>query len=58
MCSTFATHTLPASVAAALFALSELRRVSGVELLLAFVLGVEIECRIGGENESARVIPQ
>jgi len=36
-----------ASVAAALFALSELRRVSGVDLLLAFVLGVEIECRIG-----------
>jgi len=36
-----------ASVAAALFALSELHRVSGVELLLAFVLGVEIECRIG-----------
>jgi 2-methylcitrate dehydratase PrpD len=36
-----------ASVAAALFALSELRRVRGVELLLAFVLGVEIECRIG-----------
>ena len=35
------------SVAAALFALSELHRVSGVELLLAFVLGVEIECRIG-----------
>src|SRR5262249_53722664 len=36
-----------ASVAAALFALSELRRVTGAELLLAFVLGVEIECRIG-----------
>jgi len=36
-----------ASVAAALFALAELRRVRGVELLLAFVLGVEIECRIG-----------
>jgi 2-methylcitrate dehydratase PrpD len=36
-----------APVAPALFALSELRRVSGVELLLAFVLGVEIECRIG-----------
>jgi 2-methylcitrate dehydratase PrpD len=36
-----------ASVAAALFALAELRRVSGVELLLALVLGVEIECRIG-----------
>src|SRR6266576_5814173 len=36
-----------APVAPALFALSELRRVSGVELLLAFALGVEIECRIG-----------
>ena len=36
-----------ASVAAALFALAELRRVRGVELLLALVLGVEIECRIG-----------
>jgi 2-methylcitrate dehydratase PrpD len=30
-----------------LFALSELRRMSGPELLLAFVLGAEIECRIG-----------
>jgi 2-methylcitrate dehydratase PrpD len=37
-----------ASVAGALLALAELRRVSGVELLLAFILGVEIECRIGG----------
>ena len=31
----------------ALFAMSELRPVSGVDLLLAFVLGVEVECRIG-----------
>jgi 2-methylcitrate dehydratase PrpD len=37
-----------APVAPALFALSELRRVSGHELLTAFLLGVEIECRIGG----------
>ena len=37
-----------APVAPALFALAQLRRVSGVELLLAFILGVEIECRIGG----------
>jgi 2-methylcitrate dehydratase PrpD len=36
-----------APLAPALFALSELRKVSGPELLLAFVLGVEIECRIG-----------
>jgi 2-methylcitrate dehydratase PrpD len=36
-----------APVAPALFALAELRRVSGRELLLAFVLGVELECRIG-----------
>lgn len=36
-----------APVAPALFALAELRRVSGPELLLAFALGVEIECRIG-----------
>jgi 2-methylcitrate dehydratase PrpD len=36
-----------APVAPALFALAELRRVSGAELLLAFALGVEIECRIG-----------
>ena len=36
-----------APVAPALFALAELRRVTGPELLLAFVLGVEIECRIG-----------
>ena len=36
-----------APVAPALFALAELRRVSGRDLLLAFALGVEIECRIG-----------
>jgi 2-methylcitrate dehydratase PrpD len=35
-------------VAPALLALAELRRVTGPELLLAFVLGFEIECRIGG----------
>jgi 2-methylcitrate dehydratase PrpD len=29
-------------------ALSELRKVTGPELLLAFILGFEIECRIGG----------
>jgi 2-methylcitrate dehydratase PrpD len=31
----------------ALFAMSELRPVSGADLLLAFILGVEVECRIG-----------
>jgi 2-methylcitrate dehydratase PrpD len=36
-----------APLAPALLALAELRRVSGPELLLAFVLGFEIECRIG-----------
>jgi 2-methylcitrate dehydratase PrpD len=36
-----------APVAPALFALAALRRVSGAELLHAFVLGVEIECRLG-----------
>ena len=36
-----------APVAPALFALSELRPVTGPELLLAFVLGVELECRLG-----------
>jgi len=36
-----------APVAPALFALAELRRVTGPELLLAFTLGVEVECRIG-----------
>jgi 2-methylcitrate dehydratase PrpD len=36
-----------APVAPALFALAELRRVTGPELLTAFVLGCEIQCRIG-----------
>lgn len=36
-----------APVAPALFALAEQRRVSGRDLLLAFALGVEVECRIG-----------
>lgn len=36
-----------APVAAALFALAETRPVSGEQLLLAFVLGVEVECRLG-----------
>jgi 2-methylcitrate dehydratase PrpD len=36
-----------APVAPALLALSELRPVTGAELLLAFILGVELECRIG-----------
>ena len=36
-----------APVAPALFALGELKRVSGHDLILAFVLGAEIECRIG-----------
>lgn len=36
-----------APVAPALLALSERQRVSGSELLLAFILGFEIECRIG-----------
>ncbi len=36
-----------APVAPALFAMAERRRVTGCELLLAFVLGVELECRIG-----------
>ena len=31
----------------ALFAMSELRPVSGIDLLLAYVLGVEVMCRIG-----------
>ena len=35
-------------LAPALLALSEIRRVSGPDLLLAFALGFEIECRIGG----------
>jgi 2-methylcitrate dehydratase PrpD len=37
-----------APVAPALFATAELRRVTGPELLLAFILGFEVECRIGG----------
>jgi 2-methylcitrate dehydratase PrpD len=36
-----------APLAPALFALGELRRLSGRDLILAFVLGAEIECRIG-----------
>lgn len=36
-----------APIAPALFALAELRPISGRDLLLAFALGVEIECRIG-----------
>ena len=36
-----------APVAPALFALAELRRVTGLDLLLAFLLGVELQCRIG-----------
>jgi 2-methylcitrate dehydratase PrpD len=36
-----------APVAPALFALSELHRVSGRDLLGAFILGVEVECRLG-----------
>jgi 2-methylcitrate dehydratase PrpD len=34
-------------VASAILALSETRPVSGEEFLLAFILGVEVECRIG-----------
>ncbi len=37
-----------APLAPALFALAELRKVTGPELLLAFILGFEIECRVGG----------
>jgi 2-methylcitrate dehydratase PrpD len=37
-----------APLAPALLSAAELRRVSGPELLLAFVLGFEIECRVGG----------
>src|SRR5271155_4036149 len=36
-----------APIAPALFALGELERVSGRDLLLALVLGDEIECRVG-----------
>ena len=35
-------------LAPALLALSEIRRVTGPDLLLAFALGFEIECRVGG----------
>jgi 2-methylcitrate dehydratase PrpD len=37
-----------APVAPALLSLAELRPVTGPDLLLAFVLGFEIECRVGG----------
>jgi 2-methylcitrate dehydratase PrpD len=37
-----------APIAPALFALAELRPVTGPDLLLAFILGVEMACRIGG----------
>jgi 2-methylcitrate dehydratase PrpD len=37
-----------APLAPALLSFAELRRVTGPELLLAFVLGFEIECRVGG----------
>ena len=36
-----------APVAPALFALAEMRPIAGRDLLLAFALGVEIECRLG-----------
>ena len=36
-----------APVAAAIFALSGMRRMSGREVLTAFILGVDVECRIG-----------
>lgn len=36
-----------APVAAALFALAETQSLSGQQLLLAFILGVEVECRLG-----------
>lgn len=36
-----------APVAPALLAMAELKKVTGPELLLAFVLGFEIECRVG-----------
>jgi 2-methylcitrate dehydratase PrpD len=35
-------------LAPAVLAASELRRVDGAELLLAFILGFEVQCRIGG----------
>jgi 2-methylcitrate dehydratase PrpD len=37
-----------APLAPALLALADIRRISGPELLTAFVLGFEIECRVGG----------
>jgi 2-methylcitrate dehydratase PrpD len=37
-----------APLAPALLSLAELRRITGPDLLLAFVLGFEIECRVGG----------
>jgi 2-methylcitrate dehydratase PrpD len=37
-----------APLAPALLAMAELRPVTGAQLLLAFILGFEIECRIGG----------
>ena len=37
-----------APLAPALLALADIKRISGPELLTAFVLGFEIECRIGG----------
>jgi 2-methylcitrate dehydratase PrpD len=37
-----------APLAPALLAMAELRPVSGQQLLLAFILGFEIECRVGG----------
>src|SRR5579863_5683227 len=44
----FPTVIHPAApVAPALFALAEARPVSGRDLLHAFILGVEVECRIG-----------
>lgn len=36
-----------APVAAAIFALAETRKLSGHEVLTAFILGVDVECRIG-----------
>lgn len=36
-----------APVAATLFALAETQQVTGEQLLLAFILGVEVECRLG-----------
>jgi 2-methylcitrate dehydratase PrpD len=49
-CDTHLTTVIhpTAPITPALFALSELRRVTGPDLLLAFILGFEIECRIGG----------